>query len=177
MPNLYDLSKDLWRLVQEADTMVLEDGELESWMEDALDAAQDEVDTKIQNIAGLVKQLEAEASQLSEELTRLSLRRQAHLARVVHLKQYLTSSIQAMPTDHKGNHPKFFGRFKVRIQPNPYSLDSDLIDLSRVPQEYWEPQEPRLMKRELTQDCKNGREIPGTEKALPAEPKYHVRII
>jgi hypothetical protein len=84
----------------------------------ALSQLQDGIETKAQNIAALVRTLEAEATAYEAEQSRLKAERDVRLRKVERLKDYLKQNLEAAGFDSIKA-----GVFTVLIQTNPPSVN------------------------------------------------------
>lgn len=149
MPSLYELKNDYLRLLE------LEEEVDSEAFQDALDNLTDEINTKAENIAAVLKQMEADAKMLKDEETRLKSRRTAIENNYKRLKEYLKSELEVMEID-KVKTPKF----TITVRNNPVKVvikDEDLI-----PADYKIPKYS-IDKKVLKEALLNGEEIKGAE--------------
>ncbi len=85
---LYDLAQNYAQLLEMAEEM---DSDA---IVDTLSALQDAIEDKAENIAKLVKNLEADAKIIKEEEQRLAERRRAIEAKIERLKSYLQEQLE-----------------------------------------------------------------------------------
>ena len=112
------------------------------------------IEDKAENIAKLIKTLEADVSGFKAEEKRLADRRKSLENRVTGLKNYIDNSMKVTGKN------KFKGQlFSFSIQKNPPSLNVE--DEKLIPEEYWIEQAPVLDKKTLLAALKSGEEIPG----------------
>ena len=145
--NLYTLTDNYLR--------VLELAENGDDLTDTLEALEDAIEDKAENTAKVIKQLEANASMLDNEINRLTERKKASDNNAKRLKVYLQEQLEKVGTDKiKGP------RFTVAIQNNPPSVrvtdESKLIG-------YLVEQPKKLDKKAIMTDLKAGREVSGAE--------------
>lgn len=120
----------------------------------ALSEVTEEIEDKAENIAKIIKGIEADVIALKEEETRLSYKRKGLEGRVKYLKEYLESSMRAV------DKPKIKGKlFSFSIQKNPPSVD--VLDECLVPEEFFNIPAPVLDKKEVLARLKAGEDIPG----------------
>lgn len=149
MPSLYELKNDYLRLLE------LEEEVDQEAFQDALDNLTDEINTKAENIAAVLKQMEADVKMLKDEETRLKNRRIAIENNHERLKEYLKNELEVMNID-KVKTPKF----TITVRNNPVKVvikDEDLI-----PADYKIPKYS-IDKKVLKEALLNGEEIKGAE--------------
>lgn len=146
--NLYELSLAF----QEVQNMEL-DPEV---MQDTLDSIEDAIESKAENIAKLVRNLESDVSAYKEEEDRLKTKRQATENKVKWLKTYLEDNMKLTgKTKFKS------GMFNFSIQKNPASVN--ITDEKAIPEEFLIQQPPKVDKTSLKEILKRGIEVPGAE--------------
>lgn len=146
--NLYELSLAF----QDVQNMDL-DPEV---MKDTLDSINDAIESKAENIAKLVRNLESDVSACKEEEDRLKTKRQATENKVKWLKTYLEDNMKLTgKTKFKS------GMFNFSIQKNPASVN--ITDEKIIPGEFLIPQPPKVDKTSLKEILKRGIEVPGAE--------------
>jgi len=149
MPSLYELKNDYLRLLE------LEEEVDSEAFQDALDNLTDEINTKAESIAAVLKQMEADVKMLKDEETRLKNRRIAIENNHKRLKEYLKNELEVMNID-KVKTPKF----TITVRNNPVKVvikDEDLI-----PADYKVPKYS-IDKKVLKEALLNGEEIKGAE--------------
>nr|DAX81047.1 MAG TPA: resistance protein [Caudoviricetes sp.] len=146
--NLYELSLAF----QDVQNMDL-DPEV---MKDTLDSIEDAIESKAENIAKLVRNLESDVSAYKEEEDRLKTKRQATENKVKWLKTYLEDNMKLTgKTKFKS------GMFNFSIQKNPASVN--ITDERIIPEEFLIKQPPKVDKNSLKEILKRGIEVPGAE--------------
>ena len=146
--NLYELSLAF----QDVQNMDL-DPEV---MKDTLDSIEDAIESKAENIAKLVRNLESDVSAYKEEEDRLKTKRQATENKVKWLKTYLEDNMKLTgKTKFKS------GMFNFSIQKNPASVN--ITDERIIPEEFLIKQPPKVDKNSLKEILKRGLEVPGAE--------------
>lgn len=146
--NLYELSLAF----QEVQNMDL-DPEV---MQDTLDSIEDAIESKAENIAKLIRNLESDVSAYKEEEDRLKTKRQASENKVKWLKTYLEDNMKLTgKTKFKS------GMFNFSIQKNPASVN--ITDEKAIPEEFLIQQPPKVDKTSLKEILKRGIEVPGAE--------------
>nr|DAO01898.1 MAG TPA: resistance protein [Caudoviricetes sp.] len=146
--NLYELSLSF----QEVQNMDL-DPEV---MKDTLDSIEDAIESKAENIAKLIRNLESDVAAYKEEEDRLKTKRQATENKVKWLKTYLEDNMKLTgKTKFKS------GMFNFSIQKNPASVN--ITDEKAIPEEFLIQQPPKVDKTSLKEILKRGIEVPGAE--------------
>ena len=146
--NLYELSLAF----QDVQNMDL-DPEV---MKDTLDSIEDAIESKAENIAKLVRNLESDVSAYKEEEDRLKTKRQATENKVKWLKTYLKDNMELTgKTKFKS------GMFNFLIQKNPASVN--ITDEKIIPEEFLIQQPPKVDKTSIKEILKKGIEVPGAE--------------
>lgn len=146
--NLYELSLAF----QDVQNMDL-DPEV---MKDTLDSIEDAIESKAENIAKLIRNLESDVSAYKEEEDRLKTKRQATENKVKWLKTYLEDNMKLTgKTKFKS------GMFNFAIQKNPASVN--ITDEKIIPEEFLIQQPPKVDKTSLKEILKRGIEVPGAE--------------
>lgn len=146
--NLYELSLSF----QEVQNMDL-DPEV---MKDTLDSIEDAIESKAENIAKLIRNLESDVSAYKEEEDRLKTKRQATENKVKWLKTYLEDNMKMT-----GKMKFKSGMFNFSIQKNPASVN--ITDERIIPEEFLIQQPPKVDKTSLKEILKRGIEVPGAE--------------
>ncbi|MEX0417829.1 siphovirus Gp157 family protein [Bacillus sp. C30] len=141
---LYDLTNN-YRELQ----MMIEDGVDPSALEDTLQAIEESIQDKAQNIALLIKNLEADTEAIKLEEKRLSDRRRVIENNCKNLRDYLYQQMTLLEVKRiKGT------IVTVGIQKNPASLD--IAEDAVVPPEYMVPQPAKIDKKSLLAAVKEG---------------------
>jgi chromosome segregation ATPase len=144
---LYELAQNYSHLLEMAEEM---DPEV---LKDTLSSIQEEIEDKAENIAKLIRNLEADAKIIREEEKRLAERRQSIEKKIDYLKQYLQEQLEVAGLQ-KVKRPTI----TVAIQYNPPSVE--IADENLIPSDYKIPQF-KIDKKSIMERLKNGEEIPG----------------
>ena len=140
MANLYELVgnfKEFEHLYNQAET----DDEIQE-AERYLMASETDLADKVENIARLVKNFEAERDTFKKEADRLAGKAKSFDNKVSNLKRYLQDNLEVAGIDKvKGE------LFTVSLQNNAMSLDISKVD--QIPSEFKRTPEPVVNKREL----------------------------
>lgn len=123
---------------------------------DTLESIEGEIEDKADGYAKIIKQLEYDALALRGEETRMAERRRMLEKRAEKLKTTLMESME-ITGKTKFKTPLFsFG-----IQNNPPSVVLDAKDLTKIPEDYLIPQDPKVDKKKLMDELKNGVALDG----------------
>lgn len=159
---LYELAEN-YRKVQE----FLDDDEINmKAVKDTLDAIEEEIIDKCENIAKLIKTLEAEEKAFRDEEERLFKKRKAIENKIEWLRKYTAEQLERAGIERiKGK------IFTVLLQPTPPAVEIvDMDTFMREGTKYLIPQPPKIDKKLIMEDIKGGKEVPGVilkqEKSL-----------
>lgn len=146
---LYKLTDAYQRLLDMAE-------DTDSDFTDALADLSDSIENKVESIAKLVKTLESKENAYKSEKDRFAEKQKVVANKIKRLKEYVQESMDQVGAK------KIEGElFTVAIQKSPVSLKIE--DERYIPEGYWVPQEPKLNKKELLEDLKQGTEVMGVE--------------
>jgi uncharacterized protein YlxW (UPF0749 family) len=149
MTKLYELTSNYLSVMEMAEEMDTDT------LKDTLESIEEEINDKAENIAKLIKNLNADVDALKTEEKRLADRRKSLENKVTHLKEYLQNQLEVAGLD-KVKRPTL----TVSIQNNPPSvkvLDEKLLS------DYMIPQDPKLDKKAILTALKEGIEVSGAE--------------
>jgi predicted nuclease with TOPRIM domain len=145
---LYELTaaySNVMEMAEEMDAITLQD---------TLESITEEIEDKAENIAKLIKNLNADVDALKAEEKRLADRRRGLEGKVSNLKEYLQNQLEVAGLD-KVKRPTL----TVSIQNNPPSLE--VADENLIPSDYRIPQPDKIDKKSLLTLLKDGMEIEG----------------
>lgn len=152
--NLYELSEE-YRIAEQ----LFNDADNDEYDEALtyLYEVEDQLVSKVENIIKLIKNIEADHRAFKAEEAYFKAKKQSAERKIKSLKEYLNGAMESTNTD------KINGElFTIWMQKNPHSLE--IKDDASIPEEYYEPQPPKLLSRELLTDIKdNGVYIDGVE--------------
>lgn len=152
MATLYELSSDWQLLINLASAGEIE----EDVLRDTLDSMSYAIDEKAEGYAIVDLELAASEEKLANEIKRLQARKSSITKNRKRIKDSLRDEMIAM-----GKEKIKTDKFTIHIQNNPQSVD--IKDESDIPYTYYVEQKPKLDKRALLDDLKNGVKIPGVE--------------
>lgn len=125
-------------------------------LKDTLDSIDEAIEIKVENTAKVIRILESNVAAIDMEQKRLTNRKSTLNNNITGIKRYLQEEMEKVGKE------KIKGQlFNVGIQNNPQSVR--VVDESLIPEEYFTPQPPKLNKKELLRDLKNGDEFTGAE--------------
>lgn len=149
MSNIYELSEN-YRQVFDA----IANGEDDQVYLDTLEAINDSIEDKADNYMRVIKNSEADIEALDKEIKRLQEKKKVLSNGVKRMKESLQ---EAMERTNKLAFKTTL--FSYGIQNNAPSLDN--LDIDKIPKKYFVDQEPKLDKKSLLNDLKEGQEING----------------
>lgn len=147
---LYDLTSDYVQLLDMAEQLDPDT------FKDTLESIQESIEDKVENTAKLIKSIEADVSAIKAEEKRLKERRQVLETKIDSIKNYLKEQLELAGID-KVKRPTI----TVSIQKNPPSVK--VIDEKLIPSSFMIQQEPKLDKKAILQNLKEGKTVPGVE--------------
>lgn len=125
-------------------------------LEDTLEALNDAIEEKVENIGKIIKTVEAEAAGLKAEEQRMAERRRSLEANIKRMKLYAEQSMLDVGMKKiKG------ALFTFSIQKNPPSIE--IVDEQYIPKAFYKIQEPVLDKKAILEELKLGHEIEGAQ--------------
>lgn len=145
---LYELTENYAKLLEMAEEMDTDA------IVDTLEALQEAIEDKAENIAKLIRNLEADVKVIRDEEKRLAERRQVIENKVERLKSYLQEQLETAGIE-KVKRPTI----TVSIRKNPPSVD--VIDETLIPADFLIPQPAKVDKRAILERLKNGEHVPG----------------
>lgn len=151
MASLYNLSEGYKEVLDKMD-----EGYSFEDIKDTLDAIKADMDTKVDNIIGLKRSAEGDVEIINKEIKRLQTLKKQKLNLADKLKGYLQDMLEVQELTNYRTSKNYV--FKKRNAPSKSVIDEKLI-----PKEYWLSQAPKLNAKQLTDDLKAGKEVPGAE--------------
>lgn len=146
---LYELTSNYQHVLEIAEQLDAET------LTDTLNSIEDAIETKVENTAFVIKSLEANTKIIDDEIKRLQAMKQTQQNNVRSLKEYIQDAMERVGIN------RIQGKLiKIAIQNNPPSVrlaedfndDRYLIELA-----------PKIDKRAILDDLKQGKEIKGAE--------------
>lgn len=128
------------------------------WDEDTvaemLASIEDDIDVKVEGYARIIRNLEAEQELCKREADRFAKRAKSKANEVDWLKRNLQNMLYMT-----GRREVKTDLFNIRIQKNPHSLIMDTEDLREIPRCYLIEQDPKVDKKRIMADLKDGLEL------------------
>ena len=155
--SLYAINAELSELLERGFEIDEETGELIEDIEDKLTSLQMAEQDKLENIALYIKNLDAEAWAIGEEMKKLADRKKAKQNRVESLKKYLSGYLQNTQKDK-------FETAKVRLsfrKSEVVDYDDSFMRWALEQDRYLRYKEPDVDKAALKKALKGGEEVPG----------------
>ncbi len=147
--NLYELSTNYLQIQE----MIMEGAE---GLEDTLESLNDAIEEKAVGYAKVIKNIEGQVLAIKEEEKRLAERRRSLESNIKRLKENLELSM--LDTGKKKIKTNLF---TFNIQKNPPSVK--ILDEEAIPSDYLVKQKPKIDKKAIINDLKNGVEVEGVE--------------
>lgn len=147
--NLYELSTNYLQIQE----MIMEGAE---GLEDTLESLNDAIEEKAVGYAKVIKNIEGQVLAIKEEEKRLAERRRSLESNIKRLKENLELSM--LDTGKKKIKTNLF---TFNIQKNPPSVK--ILDEEAIPSDYLVKQKPKIDKKAIINDMKNGVEVEGVE--------------
>jgi transcriptional regulator of heat shock response len=145
---LYEISQNYSQLLDMADVLD------EQTFQDTLQAIEEVLEDKVENIGKFVRCLDADIEAIKTEEKRLAEKRKALENKVTSVKEYVQHEMEVAGLN-KVKRPTV----TVSIQANPPSVD--VMDESLIPSIYMVPQPSKIDKRAILTALKEGEFIPG----------------
>lgn len=151
MANIYEITNSinaLWQLIDEMGEMCVSDERLIESFENATGDLKD----KLEGYSKFIRNLESDIMGLGNEIIRLTERKKDLEVKVDRAKRVMKWAM-----DNAGEKKLVCGNFTLRVQNNPPScvIDTSIAD---IPSKYLIPQEPKVDKKAMLEDLKNGDE-------------------
>ncbi len=147
MPTLYDLKDKYLKLI---DLALEEDAAV---FQDTLEALEDAIEDKAENIVCVVKEMDGDINTLKAEEKRLKERRQALEKRKEHLRWYLQDELEAMDIQRLKT-----AKFTISLRDNAPKvnvIDEDLIPFNFIKTAY------SVDKKAVKEALESGQEVDG----------------
>jgi hypothetical protein len=172
MPALYTLGEQ-YRVFNQYvdaawDSEDLTEDDLQSYI-DTLEAIEDEINGKVENITKFMKNIEGDIESFKSEEARLAKKRKYLENKYKGLKSYMQSVLEVNKIEVVNA-----GTFKVSIRKTNPSVG--IIDEKQIPDAYKIPQEAKLDSRALLAALKKLKEGETIEGAVLVSDKKHIQI-
>ena len=160
MPNIYEITGDIRKLWD-----LMEEGELDDDMIfDAMMNSQEELAIKLEGYCKWIKNMESDIEGLKKEEDRLYARRKSMENAITRAKQAMQ-----MAMNEAGEKKMECGTFKVGLQRIQPSVQVDEQYIENIPSKYLVPQEPKINRKLMLEDLKNGEDLSGVAHLVEGE--------
>ena len=160
MPNIYEITGDIRKLWD-----LMEEGELDDDMIfDAMMNSQEELAIKLEGYCKWIKNMESDIEGLKKEEDRLYARRKSMENAITRAKQAMQ-----MAMNEAGEKKMECGTFKVGLQRIQPSVQVDEQYIENIPSKYIVPQEPKINRKLMLEDLKNGEDLSGVAHLVEGE--------
>lgn len=157
MSTLYELSDNyLYILDLLSDEDVTANPETAETLKHTFESLDVAFDDKVEGYVHVANELKGQESLLDDEIKRLKKRKQAITNNIKALKEVLTNEM-----DVTGKTKIKTALYTIYTQNNPESVS--VLTEEYIPQEYFEPQPPKLDKQKLKKALQSGAEIEGVQ--------------
>lgn len=151
MSNTYNLTQAYLEVLNK-----LDEGYSFEDLKDTLDSIEEELNIKIDNTIGLKRSVDADVETIDKEIKRLQAIKKQKSNLSDRLKGYLLDMLDQRQLDKYRTSTNYI--YKRSNGPSKEVTDEKLI-----PKEYWVSQAPKLNTKMLTDDLKNGKNVPGAK--------------
>lgn len=155
MASLYELTGDYAKFAEIAQQGELDD-EMQAMLDDALANLADDIEVKLEGYAKVIKNFESDIEGLKKEEDRLSGKRKTLENRVKSMKTAMCAAMIATgKLKVKGD------LFSFTVRNNAPSVVMDTYYVYNVPEKYLIPQAPKIDRKLLAEDLKDGASLEG----------------
>ncbi|MBT2813320.1 siphovirus Gp157 family protein [Staphylococcus coagulans] len=149
MSNLYELSEAFKELSNQEELNP-------TLLKDTLDSIQAEMNVKVDNIVNWRRDVLGDVEVIDKEIKRLQDLKKQKTNLCNRLKEYLKEMLDVQEVEN-------YRTATNHIFKRKNGASKKIIDESLIPQDYWVSQAPKLNSKQLTDDLKAGKDIPGAE--------------
>ncbi|MBO0473275.1 siphovirus Gp157 family protein [Enterococcus ureasiticus] len=147
---LYEMTENYNQVLEMAEQLDAET------LKDTLDSIDEAIEIKVENTAKVVRSLEGNVDAIDSEIKRLTAKKSTLNNNIKGIKNYMQESMEQVGKD------KIKGQlFNVGIQNNQQSVN--VLDEKKINLNYFIEQPPKLDKKLLLADLKEGKEVEGAE--------------
>jgi len=155
MASLYELTGDYAKFAEIAQQGDLDD-DMQAMLDDALANLADDIEVKLENYAKVIKNFESDIEGLKKEEDRLAGKRKTLENRVKSMKTAMCNAMIATgKLKVKGD------LFSFTVRNNAPSVVMDTYYVYNVPEKYLIPQAPKIDRKLLAEDLKDGAALEG----------------
>ncbi|MEB7457772.1 siphovirus Gp157 family protein [Staphylococcus aureus] len=149
MANLYELSEAFKELSNQ--------DELDpTLLKDTLDSIQAEMNVKVDNIVNWRRETLGDIDVIDKEIKRLQNLKKQKQNLTDRLRDYLKEMLETQEADS-------YRTATNHIYKRKNGASKNIIDEKLIPNDYWLSQAPKLNSKQLIDDLKAGKDIPGAE--------------
>lgn len=155
MASLYELTGDYAKFAEIAQQGDLDD-DMQAMLDDALANLADDIEVKLEGYAKVIKNFESDIEGLKKEEDRLAGKRRTLENRVKSMKTAMCAAMIATgKLKVKGD------LFSFTVRNNAPSVVMDTYYVYNVPEKYLIPQAPKIDRKLLAEDLKDGASLEG----------------
>lgn len=155
MASLYELTGDYAKFAEIAQQGDLDD-DMQAMLDDALSNLADDIEVKLEGYAKVIKNFESDIEGLKKEEDRLAGKRRTLENRVKSMKTAMRDAMIATgKLKVKGD------LFSFTVRNNAPSVVMDTYYVYNVPEKYLIPQAPKIDRKLLAEDLKDGAALEG----------------
>lgn len=155
MASLYELTGDYAKFAEIAQQGDLDD-DMQAMLDDALSNLADDIEVKLEGYAKVIKNFESDIEGLKKEEDRLAGKRRTLENRVKSMKTAMRDAMIATgKLKVKGD------LFSFTVRNNAPSVVMDTYYVYNVPEKYLIPQAPKIDRKLLAEDLKDGASLEG----------------
>ncbi|QHK41161.1 siphovirus Gp157 family protein [Staphylococcus aureus] len=149
MANLYELSEAFKELSNQDELD-------QTLLKDTLDSIQAEMNVKVDNIVNWRRETLGDIDVIDKEIKRLQNLKKQKQNLTDRLRDYLKEMLETQEVDSYRTATNYIYKRKNGASKN-------IIDEKLIPNDYWLSQAPKLNSKQLIDDLKAGKDIPGVE--------------
>ncbi|HHV8711781.1 TPA: siphovirus Gp157 family protein [Staphylococcus aureus] len=149
MANLYELSEAFKELSNQDELD-------QTSLKDTLDSIQAEMNVKVDNIVNWRRETLGDIDVIDKEVKRLQNLKKQKQNLTDRLRDYLKEMLETQEVDS-------YRTATNHIYKRKNGASKNIIDEKLIPKDYWLSQAPKLNSKQLIDDLKAGKDIPGVE--------------
>lgn len=151
MSNTYNLTQSYLEVLNK-----LDEGYSFEDLKDTLDSIEEELNIKVDNTIGLKRSVDADVETIDKEIKRLQAIKKQKANLSDRLKGYLLDMLDQRQLDKYRTSTNY-------IYKRSNGASKEVTDEKLIPKEYWVSQAPKLNSKQLVDDLKAGKDIPGAQ--------------
>ena len=126
----------------------------EDSIRDTLESLEGELEDKLKDYAAVIKNLESDVEGMKKAEKNIATRRQAIENNIARMKSVMASCMESEEMDQIED-----SRFRIGFRKNPVSVE--ILDVNRLPEFAFIPQDPAVDKRLLLELLRDGEKVAG----------------